>query len=155
MPTPNPPAKDYLFNQISDLQARVRSLEQQPKSQTVAQTINTGQSTSSSTDVDLATVGPSVTVSVGASQSVVVTVTASIFGIGAGAVSLYLNGSLYVANILVFNTGATAGATFVLTTSIVVSGLNPGPNTFLMRYNNASSGASTTFSARTLVAVPL
>lgn len=155
MPTPNPPAKDYLFNQIADLQARVRNLEQQPKSQAVAQTIFISQSTNSSTDVDLATVGPSATVNVGASQSVVVTASAEIFGQGAGAVSLYLNGSIYIENFLAFNTGATALAAFVLSNSTVVSGLNLGPNTFLMRYNNGGSSGSSSFGLRTLVAIPL
>ena len=135
MPTANPPAKDYLFNQIADLQARIKNLEQQPKVQTASASSATTISTSSGTLVALSP-SPSVTAIIGASGSCVVSCSSLMYSYTAGnqsVVWLFIDGN-FNAGILQYQQPPTYGiancAGFLQPT-----GLSPGAHTFSLRYN--------------------
>jgi len=135
MPTPNPPAKDYLFNQIADLQARIKNLEQQPKVQTTSAYSATQISTSSSTLVALSP-SPSFTATIGASGSCVVSCSSMMWSSTAGnqsVVWLFIDGNLNAA-ILQYQQPSTYG---IATCGgfLQVTGLTPGNHGFSLRYN--------------------
>lgn len=122
-------------------------------------TVAASQSTTSSTFVNLATVGPSVTVNTG-SQAIV---------------SLYSAMSVNTSNNQAEAGYAVSGATIIAATSTRViqidgtpsgdelrigatffqSGLNPGVNTFTMQYRAPTAGVSATFVDRHIVVIPL
>ena len=138
MPTANPPAKDYLFNQIADLQARIKNLEQQPKVQAVSAFSAGPLSTSSGTLVALSP-SPSVTAIIGASGSCIVSCSAMMSCNPAGtqsAVWLFIDGNLN-GLILQYQQPSTYG---IATCGgfLQPTGLSPGSHTFSLRYNQAA-----------------
>ena len=135
MPTANPPAKDYLFNQIADLQARIKNLEQQPKVQAASAFSATTISTSSTSLVALSG-SPSVTAIIGASGSCVVSCSSVMYSNTAGtqsAVWLIIDGNLN-GIILQYQQPSTYGQA-TCGGFLQPTGLSPGAHTFSLRYN--------------------
>lgn len=141
MPTANPPAKDYLFNQIADLQARIKNLEQQPKVQAVSAFSASNISTSSNTLVALSG-SPSVTATIGASGSCVVSCSSAMWSNTTGNQStiwLFIDGNLNAAILLYQQPSGNGIANcggFLQPT-----GLSPGNHTFSLRYNQSLVGS--------------
>jgi hypothetical protein len=166
MPTPNPPAKDYLFNQIADLQTRVKNLEQQPKAQTNAKTYN-GTTTTSSPLANNGSAGAiSVSATIGASTNAIVTVLATIsmsstgtipYGGWIGATVTNPSGSTTTLSTVyaVYESPASVATGFSSPcSSILVNGLTPGANTFTMTFA-AYGGITVNFQNPTIIVQPL
>lgn len=122
-------------------------------------TVSTAQTTTSTTLVDLATVGPSVTITIGANGLALISLYAwasnntagsfSMMGFAASGANTFSATQTETLLIRSYNNnGATgASATFLLT------GLTPGTTTFTAKYR-VGTGTGT-FEYRKLVAVPL
>jgi hypothetical protein len=120
--------------------------------------IATSQTTTSTTYVDLATVGPTITVAVGASGRVLVSVTAGMTGTNAST-SCFMSFATSGTGATV--TPAADARALVLagnildqtSASFVVSGLNPVNTIFTAKYR--ASANTCTFLNRSIWAIPL
>lgn len=119
--------------------------------------VATEETTTSTTYVDLATVGPAVTVTVGVSGIAIVTLYAALKNSDATGTSFMdvgLSGANTRAAVDVTALGPVGTAYQRLGLSIVLTGLTPGATTFTAKYR--TSGAATgTFSARRIGVVTL
>lgn len=123
--------------------------------------INTIQTTTSATYVDLATAGPSATVTIGASGTAIVMLTAQAMTASSGVeayMGFAVSGATTVAasdtQALVSatrNTGDTpkSAATFWVT------GLNAGSTTFTSKYRSGTSGTLASFDYRNIIVIPV
>lgn len=121
---------------------------------TTADVVTTSQNTTSTSYVDLATVGPTVTVTTGASALVMLyNANVNAAGTSSSLMSFAISGSSSVAandNMSIgtnSTVGSRAGATFLVT------GLTPGSNTFTAKYR--VGGSTGTFVDRRLAVFPL
>jgi hypothetical protein len=119
--------------------------------------INVAQGTASTTFVDLATAGPSVTVTTGSSALVVMTAEINVnTGSAAGAVGVAVSGATTLAadaNYQLKQESASTAEFQRCSAARLYSGLTPGSNTFKMQYRvTAGTGA---FNSRHLAVVPL
>lgn len=119
----------------------------------------TGQSTTSAGTVNLATVGPSVTVDVGANGMALLlmqcTYSNSVIAEG-GGLFFSVSGATTMTDIsLPISSRAQRAATVHHYSGfMLVTGLTPGSNTFLMRYG-ANTGGTSTYSNRRIIVIPL
>lgn len=121
----------------------------------------TGQTTTSTSYTDLATVGPSVTVTTGTRALVIISA-----WIETSTTSPYIAASSYAisgattsaapANILAFirSTGSPAQYASV-TAAHIVTGLTAGSNTFTMKYQTENASYSAYFSNRIITVIDL
>ena len=120
-------------------------------------TVTTGQSTTSTTYVNLATVGPSVSVTTGGKALICIasSVTNNTGGMG-GRVAADLSGATTSAasdtNSLLFESGGALDA-FQGTWTTVYTSLNSGTNTFAHKYRLVGTGQAT-FGNRNMTVVP-
>jgi len=119
----------------------------------------TGQTTTSSSFTNLATVGPSITVTVGQNGILLIGCSASVSNDttnNGGAMAIDITG----ANTFVANQGDTG---FGIATSVptdnsrtaLLTGLTPGPTTLVAKYRRYGGGGTATFTARKIWALPL
>jgi hypothetical protein len=160
VPIQNQP--DDLGTKFADLERRLRGLETAPRGGPLgtlglkAAVIDTQESTSSATYVDLATAGPTCTVTVGISQSVLVTATVFITAAAnqSPSVELFMDGSDTGIQILaLYATSAPMSAN--VASARIVTGVSAGPHTFSLRYKRLSGTGAVFFAARSLVVQPL
>lgn len=124
-----------------------------------ADAIATLEATSSATYTDLATVGPSVTVDIGTSGRAIVmwgaTISPSAAGTG-GSVSFAVSGATTIAATnwaaLLINEGTT-GPQLGAAKVAFVDSLNPGSNTFTLKYQRLGVNANVSFFDRTIVVI--
>lgn len=124
-------------------------------------TVNTAESTGSTSYTDLTTVGPSVTVTVGASGKLMIIFGALITTVSSGwfgVVSPQLSGANTLAaadaNSVQFGSNSTAIYGQVSRT-IILTGLNPGSTTVTLKYKSGQSGFTWQFSFRDVTVIPL
>lgn len=150
---------------LRDYEARLRALETAPRLQNsafpwVSDFVETEQSTASTTNTDLATVGPEVTLTIGQTSRVEITMAATIVapaGVAAAGV-LMVDGAypnsppfslapLFLRNDGAATISAACSATRSWTSSVWLA---PGLHTFRMRYRVALGAGTVYFSNRYL-----
>jgi hypothetical protein len=119
--------------------------------------VATSQTTTSTSFVDLATVGPAVTVTVGASGEVELRLASRMANSTANAdcyVGVAISGASTVAATSLLIGGGAAGKLLRFGAATIITGLTPGATTFTMKY--AVSAGTGTFETRELIvaAVP-
>lgn len=126
-----------------------------PLSNPTGGTVNTSQTTSSTSYGDLATTGPSATVITGSNALVTISTQGSTTSTADGAnMSFAISGSTVVAandnqSVSITSTTNTTGSE-----TFPVTGLTPGSNTFTAKYR-AVTGGTATFLRRNIVVYPL
>jgi hypothetical protein len=115
--------------------------------------ISRGETTTSTSYVDLATSGPSVTVTTGTTALVWMACRFDNSGTGMSAASLSINGSTPSDTVMVSCTGVVAGNQNRRSVCTRVSGLTPGLNGFSLQYRVVSGTG--TFTDRELAVMPL
>ena len=120
-------------------------------------TVNTGQSTSSTSYTDLATAGPAVTVTIGATGKALVAIytsaanttnnyaLASYAVSGATTVAASDLSSVQHGNSIAIRAGAT----------LLQTGLSAGSNTFTMKYRKDAGAGTADFTGRRILVTPL
>jgi hypothetical protein len=151
---PDIPTPEDLGTYLKDVERRVRVLETAPRAQDTTLPITFADldstfTTSSTTFVDSSPAGPTVTVNVGQSGRVLVSASAYI-GLNntnmSAFITLFVNGSDLLEIVGLSNASSQIAANVSSTRAI--TGLTPGPNTFLLRYFVTAGTGN--FSARSL-----
>lgn len=163
---PDIPLPEDLSTYIRDLESRIRALETAPRAQDTAQPwqsafVETEESTSSTSNTDLATVGPEVTIYVGQTNRVLITMSSAISLGGAqqAVAALRVDGDypsappFSLAPIFARNDNASVVAGSYSCTRNWTSAiwLPEGFHTFRMQYRKASGAGSVFFSNRFLM----
>lgn len=135
---------------LTDLDSRTN-----PQTAQVAST----QTTTSTTLTNLATVGPVVTMTTGTVAVVMVTVFAANSTAGDGGnVGVAVSGATTIAapagGVTPQTNLVAAGTILTLSGCWLITGLNPGSNTFTLQYAASSGGTATFYSPRTLTVLP-
>lgn len=122
--------------------------------------VTTAQATSSTTFVDLATVGPTITsLATGTRALVIMTCAANNNTIGEEArMSVAVSGATTLAadnNYCVLSCDGPSASHYVQTSLAVVLVLTAGNNTFTAKYRSSTAGSSATFANRNLIVMPL
>lgn len=126
----------------ADIDAAVMSVPTSSGLQWIAHDIDTTESTSSTTFVDLATVGPFVTIATGTNVLVMVSVTAYRASAGFSAyVGIDVSGATTIAAADVVSAASPGGSYGVLLVrTYLITGLTPGSNTFALKYRCDGGG---------------
>lgn len=139
---------------IDDGAVTSSKLDLQPQTDTVA----AGQTTSSTTFTDLATVGPSVTVNIGPNGLALVSVHSQFVGDNTAQnqqIAVQASGANTIANSTYLSSGTTSGISQVFGGTKLLTGLNPGSTTFICKYRRVGAGSLAEFANRSLSVVPL
>lgn len=118
----------------------------------------TGETTTATSFADLTTVGPSVTVSTGTAALVMIRAETSVVSSTAAVRASYaVSGATTIAasgtwSLGYAGSGATAQTIYASSVNLETS-LNPGSNTFTMKYQTSTGTA--TFSSRRIIVMPL
>ena len=119
---------------------------------------NVAQSTSSTSYVDLSTVGPQVTVTTGTESLVFLTCAQSNDGVGFSAfMAVGISGATTRAatdDDALQLLSATAGASHRATRTTFLTGLTAGSNTFTAKYRTDSGGNPANFNLRQIIVIP-
>lgn len=118
--------------------------------------VDAGEARTSTSYGDLATPGPQVTVDTG--RRAIVVLGANIDGVAgsaAGLMSFAVSGATTLAASDNNAVSTTTGAVERQANFLVLTGLNPGSNTFTAKYRKGSSGSSVTFAFRHIWVIPL
>lgn len=151
---PDIPTPEDLGTYLKELERRVRVVETAPRASDTTfpitfDSLNATFTTSSLSYVDSSPAGPTVTVNVGQSARVLVTASAYI-GLDntsmSGFVGLFVNGTRLLDIVGLSNASSQIAAN--VSSTRAVTGLTPGPNTFLLRYFVTAGTGN--FSARSL-----
>jgi hypothetical protein len=119
-------------------------------------TVNTDETTTSTTFADLATSGPAVVANVGKSGQVLITIGAGIYtGTGSKVVSVAISGATTKSPYAAGPTLRKDDAPFTQKSSVTYleTGLTPGATTFTMKYKVSTGTAN--FFDRTITVIPL
>jgi hypothetical protein len=154
---PDIPLPEDLSTYIRGMESRIRALETAPRAQDTTlpwsySFVDLAETTSSTTYVDLATAGPTVTVTVGRTGRVFVNV-GSYVDVPAGAqgtVGLFVDG-FFVRDVVTLR-GASNTISNPATTRVITN-LSAGLHTFTLKYRSVT-GALLGFGARFLTVQP-
>jgi hypothetical protein len=123
----------------------------------VTATVATGQTTTSATYVDLATVGPSVTVTTGTKALVILTTQlGNDAALGWASMGFAVSGATTLAAAQATAVSGRANADFIsqMSATYLVTGLTAGSNTFTAKYQRLSLGTST-FTNRVITVIDM
>lgn len=126
-------------------------------------TVTTAQTTTSTSYTDLATAGPAVTVTVGPAGKAIVFIAAACRpgnpGPASANASFAVSGATTVAaaDTSAITVGVTVGTPQIAVSPsgiFMVTGLNPGSNTFTMKYRSADAADTAEFANRSILVLP-
>ena len=146
------------FNNLSGMGNAVKAALATWGFSTAAVAVNTSESTTSTTYVDLTTTTDSVTVPIGSSGKALVILSANIGGGGyAGAMAYAMSGSNTAAatdaKSLLFHNPA-GGYNGSISAAFLETGLTPGFTTFKLKYKTTNGGYSQAFANRRITVIP-
>jgi hypothetical protein len=155
--TTNTPDNSITTAKLADASVTPSKLALGPQTASV----DTSQSTTSTSFTDLSTAGPAVTVTIGANGIALVTLTALTDSATVGNrkdMAFAVSGANTIAvntNMMLRTSTSSGGSSIFCSSTFLMTGLNAGSTTFTAKYRRGGGDGSSIFANRTISVVPL